>query len=210
MDLGLAFSFPFQDEEWVKKVAIAAVIFIIPVIGWIIVFGWAIEISRRVIRDSEETLPDWNEFADYLMLGFKGLLIALVYSIPIIILTVPVFFLSLFDSDLEGVVAILALCTSCISFLYSLALGVALPAGFGILADSDNLADAINPSKIFDVLKAAPGAYVIVLLGGFIASIVSGLGVIACFIGVLFTAAYALAVQGHLIGQAYNEASKAL
>lgn len=210
MDLGLAFSFPFQDKEWVKKVAIAAVIFIIPVIGWIIVFGWAIEITRRVIRASEETLPDWNDFAEYLMLGFKGFLIALVYSIPIMLLTVPVSFLGWFDSDLEGAVVIISLCTSCISFLYSLVLGVALPAGFGILADSDNLADAINPSKIFEVLKAAPGAYVIVLIGGFIASIVSGIGVIACFIGVLFTAAYALAIQGHLIGQAYNEAGRAL
>jgi len=144
------------------------------------------------------------------MLGFKGFLIALVYSIPIMLITVPVSFLGLFDSDFEGAVVILSLCTSCISFLYSLVLGVALPAGFGILADSDNLGDAINPSKIFEVLRAAPGAYVIVLLGGFIASIVSGIGVIACFIGVLFTAAYALGVQGHLIGQAYNEASKAL
>jgi hypothetical protein len=210
MDLGLAFSFPFQDKEWVKKVAIAAVIFIIPVIGWIIVFGWAIEITRRVIRASEETLPDWNDFAEYMMLGFKGFLIALVYSIPIMLLTVPVFFLSWFDTDLGGVIAILSLCTSCISFFYSLVFGVALPAGFGILADSDNLADAINPSKIFEVLRAAPSAYVIVLIGGFIASIVSGIGVIACFIGVLFTTAYALAIQGHLIGQAYNEASKAL
>lgn len=210
MDLGLAFSFPFQDKEWIRKVLIGAVLLFIPVIGWIAVFGWGLEVTRRVIRASEETLPDWTEFADLFVLGIKGFVIGLVYSIPVILLTVPVSFLGWFDSNLGGVIAILTICTSCISFLYSLVLAVALPAGFGILADSDNLADAINPSKILEILRAAPGAYGIVLLGGFIASFVSSIGVVACFIGVIFTAAYAIVIQGHLIGQAYNEASRAL
>jgi hypothetical protein len=85
-----------------------------------------------------------------------------------------------------------------------------LPAGLGILADSDNLAEAINPSKILVILRAAPGAYVITFVGAIIASFVSSVGVILCVVGVLFTSAYAVTFQGHLIGQAYNEASSAV
>lgn len=210
MDLGLAFSFPFQDEEWIKKVVIAAVLLFIPVVGWIAVFGWAIEITRRVIRESEEPLPDWTEFADLFVLGLKGFVIGFVYSIPIMLISLPVTILRWFDSDLAGVFALLSLCMSCISFLYSIFLGLVLPAGFGILADSDNLEEAINPSKILQVFRAAPGPYVITAVGAIIATIVASFGVILCFVGIFFTTAYSVAFQGHLIGQAYKEANSAV
>lgn len=210
MDLGLAFSFPFQDEEWIKKFVIAAVLLFIPVVGWLAVFGWTIEITRRVIRESEEPLPDWTEFADLFVLGLKGFVIGFVYWIPILLIFVPVFFISLFGSDIEGVVAFLLLCIFCISIPYLLLLGVVLPASFGILADSDNLAEAINPSKILALLRAAPGPYVITAVGAIIAIIVANFGVILCFVGVFFTTAYTVAFQGHLIGQAYKEANAAI
>jgi hypothetical protein len=209
MDLGLAFSFPFQDEEWIKKVLIAAVLLFIPFIGWLAVFGWGLEITRRVVRASEEPLPDWTEFGDFLMLGLKGFAISFVYSIPIMLFTLPLTVMGWFR-DLQDIVAVLSICTSCFSFLYSILLGFALPAGLGILADSDNLAEAINPSKILVVLRAAPSAYVITFVGMLIASFVSTIGVVLCVVGVLFTSAYALAFQGHLVGQAYNEASSAV
>jgi hypothetical protein len=205
MDLGLAFSFPFQDEEWVKKVLIAAVLLFIPFIGWLAVFGWALEITRRVIRQSEEPLPDWTEITDLLVLGLKGFAISFIYSIPVMLLSVPVMFLGWFE-DLEGIVAFLSICTSCLTFLYSIILWVALPAAFGILADSDNVGEAINPSKILELVRAAPGAYVIALVGIIISGLVSSIGIILCFIGVLFTSAYAMAFTGHVYGQAYNEA----
>ena len=205
MDLGLAFSFVFQDEEWVKKVLIAAVLLFIPVIGWFAVFGWGLEITRRVIRESEEPLPDWNEFADLFVLGLKGFVISFIYSIPIMLLSAPITFLGWFE-DLQDVVAVLSICTSCLTFLYSIILWFALPAAFGILADSDNLGEAINPSKIFELVRAAPGAYVITLVAILISGLVASIGVILCFIGMFFTSAYAMAFTGHVYGQAYNQA----
>jgi hypothetical protein len=126
------------------------------------------------------------------------------------LITLPVTVLGWFDSDLAGVFAVLSFCTGCISFFYSIFLGLVLPAGFGILADSDNLEEAINPSKILELLRSAPGPYVITLLGAIIASIVASFGLVFCFIGVFFTMAYSVAFQGHLIGQAYNEANSAV
>lgn len=208
MDLGLAFSFPFQDEEWIKKILIAGVLLFVPIIGWFAVFGWALEITRRVIRESEEPLPDWNDIGDLFTLGVKGFVISFVYSIPVMLLTAPITILGWFE-DLQGIVAFLSICTSCLTFLYSIILWVALPASFGILADSDNLGEAINPSKMLELVRAAPGAYVIALLGVIISSLVASLGVIACGVGLLFTTAYAMAFMGHIYGQAYKEARAA-
>ena len=208
MDLGLAFSFVFEDEEWVKKVLIAAVLLFIPVIGWFAVFGWAIEITRRVIRQSEEPLPDWTEISDLFILGLKGFVISFVYSIPVMLLSAPITILGWFE-DLQGIVAFLSVCASCLTFIYSIILWVAMPAAFGILADSDNIGEAINPSKILELVRAAPGAYVMALLGIIIAGLVSSVGVILCFIGVFFTSAYAMAFTGHVYGQAYNQARAA-
>lgn len=38
MDLGLAFTFPFQDENWLQKILIAGLIMLIPFLGWLAVF----------------------------------------------------------------------------------------------------------------------------------------------------------------------------
>lgn len=208
MDLGLAFSFPFQDEEWVKKVLIAAVLLFIPVIGWLAVYGWGLEITRRVIRQSEEPLPDWNEIMDLFILGLKGFAISFIYTIPVMLISIPLTFLGWFE-DLQGIVAFLSVCTSCLTFIYSIFLWVVLPASFGILADSDNLGEAINPSKILELVRAAPSAYVIALVAILISSLVASVGIVLCFIGVLFTSAYAMAFTGHVYGQAYNQARAA-
>ena len=204
MDLGLAFSFPFQDDEWIKKVAIAALLLFVPFIGWLAVLGWLVEITRRVIRESEEPLPDWTEIGDLFELGIKGFVLAFVYAIPIIIVTVPVSVLGWFE-DLQAPVAVLSICTSCFSFLYAIVLGVALPAGFGILADSGDLAEAVNPSKILTVFRAAPGPFLITLVGALIASFVASIGVILCIVGVAFTSAYAFTFQAHLIGHPHRQ-----
>ena len=37
MDIGLAFSYPFQDEEWITKLLLVGVILLVPVLGLIVV-----------------------------------------------------------------------------------------------------------------------------------------------------------------------------
>ena len=54
------------------------------------------------------------------------------------------------------------------------------------------------------MIRSAPGAYLIVLLGYLVASFIASLGIIVCVIGMFVTGAYAAAVSGHLFGQAYR------
>ncbi|NIM93132.1 MAG: DUF4013 domain-containing protein [Anaerolineales bacterium] len=204
MDFGLAFSFPFKDEDWVIKILIAGLIGIIPLIGQIALLGWMIEVSRRVIKNDPEQLPGWSNFGGLLVLGLKGIVIGIVVAIPYIILSIPFPLMAIDDSG--TLVAIYSFCFSCFAILYAILLIVAVPASYGLLAATDDLGEALNVGKILDLVRAAPGAYIIAFLGTILASIIGSLGIILCFVGVVFTTAYAFSVQGHLYGQAYNEA----
>ncbi len=210
MDFGLAFSFPFQDEKWIEKIVIAAVISVIPIVGWFALLGWSIEIGRRVINGDEEVLPDWSDFGGLLALGFKAWIAALVFSIPLIIVWIPVVIFSAIAGSADGdaaavIVSIVSLCVIGLTFIYSIALLLALPASYGRLAATDGLGDSLNVREIWTIVSNAPGAYLVVLLGYFVAGFIASLGSIACLVGVFLTTAYSLAVEGHLLGQAYLE-----
>jgi hypothetical protein len=41
MDVGRAFAFTFEDQDWLKKIAVVAIISLIPVIGQLWLLGWS-------------------------------------------------------------------------------------------------------------------------------------------------------------------------
>lgn len=209
MDIGLAFSFPFQDKDWITKLILASVILLIPVLGIIVVLGWTLAITRNVIKGEAEPLADWSDFAGLLTLGFKASLVSLVYALPIIAVSIPFgIFSGLVDSrSAEGWIIFISLCFSCFSILYGLVLTFIFPAAMGELAANDDLGAALNPSHIFGLIRKAPNVYILTFLATIGAGFLSGLGVLLCFVGILFTSSYAYAVYGHLFGQAYLEAT---
>lgn len=211
MDFALAFSFPFQDEDWIKKIAIAGVL-TLTVIGAIPVFGWSLVVTKRVISGETPTLPDWSDFAGYIILAIKGMVVGIALSIPIIVVTVPVSLATTLITDGDAIrtaLTVINICLSCVVILYSIALAFVVPASYGRLAATDSIGEALNPGKLIGMIRAVPSAYLMAVLGYIVAGIVSGLGVILCIIGVFATAAYAMAVQAHLYGQAYKEAAAA-
>ncbi len=210
MDFGLSFSFPFQDEDWIKKIALTAVISFIPLIGQFALLGWMVELTRRVIRGDAAPLPDWADFGGILVLGLKMFVIGFVYSLPLIFISLPLGVTSAFiESDAAiSFFAFVTICFSCFAVIYGLALAYFFPAAVGELAATDNLGEAINPTNIIAHVRAAPSAYLLAFLGTIVAGFIAGLGIIFCLVGVIFTIVYAYAIQGHLYGQAYIEATK--
>jgi len=211
MEFGRAFSYVFEDSDWFKKVALAALVSLIPIIGQIFLIGWALEITRRVIKNESILLPDLD-FGENLGLGFKAFVVGLVYAIPIFILMIPNFLaplmIEVMGEDAGGVIAIIfSVCGGILVFIYSLLMAFMLPAAYGRVADTGNLADGLKVGEVFKLVKKAPTAYLIVLVGSILAGLVGQLGVIACGIGVLLTYTYSMAIMGHFWGQAYNEAT---
>ena len=212
MEFGKAFTFAFDDKDWLKKIGIAGLVMLIPLIGQLTVGGWALEITRRVIQRDPETLPDWGAFGDYLVKGLKLFVIALVYALPIILISICANLPAMFvqngsDDTMLTIVSILSICVSCISIVYGIALGFVLPAALANFVVTGEIGAAFRFSEVFALVRAAPSAYLLVLLGSIVAGLIASLGLILCIIGVIFTQALAFAIQGHLWGQAYNEAT---
>ena len=212
MEFGKAFSFAFEDKDWIKKLGIGALLMIIPFIGWLVVAGWGIEITKRVIQRDPQPLPDWSDFGGYLVKGLQVFVIGLVYSLPIILVNICQQGVTLFgqqgdtmDETMLMAVTVFAVCFGCVSFIYSIFLGFILPAALGNFAATGQMGAGFRFGEVFGLVRAAPVAYLLALLGGFLASLIASLGVILCVIGILFTAVYAYTINAHLYGQAYNE-----
>jgi hypothetical protein len=215
MDFGKAFSYPFQDADWAKKIIIPAVVLLIPILGQIIVLGWMLDITRRVIRQDPNPLPDLD-FGKNLVDGFKGFVISLVYAIPAIIFSLPPAILpALMDPNngsdsgaFAAIISIVALCCYGLLTLYSIGLAFIVPAAMGNFIAHEDLGAGFRFGEVFSLIRSAPGAYLLVLVGVLISGFIGSLGIIACGIGVVLTYAYAMTVNGHLYGQAYNEATQ--
>ncbi len=172
--------------------------------------GWAVEITRRVIRNEPTLLPD-IDFGTHLSNGFQVFIIELVFAIPLLIFTLPPNLIPFIVQNMQNsnsasaITAIIGLCCGGLSLIYGIFLAFVLPAAVGNFAAKGTIGAGFAFSEIFALIRTAPVAYLIVLLAGIVAGIISSLGLIACIIGVLFTAAYASAVMGHFYGQAYRE-----
>jgi hypothetical protein len=224
MDFGRAFSHAQQDPEWLKKVGIAGLLMFIPFIGWFAVLGWGLEITRRVINNDPGTLPDWSNFTDHLVRGLKGFVVSFVFSLPgalinggqniITTLASNPQLMENMDSNTVGMLATVAssvaICCGCIGFILSIAATFILPAAYGnMMANNGDLGAGFRFGEIFALIRAAVGPYLMTLLGSFIVGIIVPFGLIACIIGVFFTAAWGTTVTSHLYGQAYNAAKAA-
>lgn len=85
MDIAKAFSFMFEDERWVSKVLIGGLLIFIPFINFA-VLGYTIKVAQNVAQGSQRPLPEWGEFGGHFMRGLHWVAIAIVYSLPAILL----------------------------------------------------------------------------------------------------------------------------
>ncbi len=205
MKYSQAFSYVFEDSNWFKKIAIAGLITLIPIVGQLYLLGWMIEIIRRVKAGREDILPT-THFGYFLTLGLKAFVVALVYSIPVILANIFVRsnMTAAVSGDPEHTVtyffAGMSFFGSFISMLLNIISGLGSIYGFVRLAETDEISAAINVVNAWNTFKANWQAYAIVFLLEIVTALIGAAGGVIC-IGVILTIPYATAVNGHLLGQ---------
>lgn len=216
MDFAKAFSFVFDDPDWVKKIIIGGIVSLIPVIGWFLVLGYMVAVGRNVIRDNPQPLPDWADFGQFLVDGLYAFIISLVYSLPILVVLCLVMLPAMAiggafdaDGDMGAIGALGVCCFTAFSVIYGIVMGwLFLPAGLARYADTGDMMSALRFGEVWEISRANPVVFLMALIVAWIASFVAGFGVILCFIGVLFTGFYSQCVTGHAYAQAYLVATE--
>jgi hypothetical protein len=208
MDIGKAFSYVFEDERWVSKVLIGGLVLLVPILNFA-VFGYTLKLAQNVAQGNPRPLPEWGEFGDHFMRGLYWIVIQLVYLLPAILLYV-LFACVLVgagsaasdrSSDGAGAIGALGVCLLPLIFLVALVGTVLAYAGIARFAATNTLSDAFKFAEVVALVRNNLGDWVLLLLVAILAGIVGQLGIIACGVGVLFTAFYGQCVNGHTLGQ---------
>ncbi|HMN12554.1 MAG TPA: DUF4013 domain-containing protein [Bellilinea sp.] len=212
MDLGKAFSFPFDDQDWFRKIGIVSLLQLIPIFGQLILTGWTLQTSKNVIDGVEKPLPDMDLGRD-IITGLKAFVVGIVYFLPVILLGIllAIGYIPLYsvetEQDITPILGLwataLGICIGSAIFLYSIFMTLVLPAAYTNMMVKGNLSAAFELRAVWGHIKRNPGAYILVFLGVLLVGFLASFGVVLCIIGVILTSVYAQAVSGHLYGQAH-------
>jgi len=207
MDFAKAFTYVFDDEDWVKKVLIGGILSLIPIVNLVTVGYW-LKVLKNVAEGAAKPLPEWDDFGDYFVKGLMSVLASMIWAIPIILLgavTAALSALTGYDSaDTTSAAGPFVICIwgmSCLSGIYGLFLGLVLPAAHALYAVKGDFGAFFRFGEIKNFITANLGNYIIALLLFFAAQFVASFGVILCFVGVIFTQFWSMLVGGHLLGQ---------
>ena len=83
MDIVRSFTYIFDDEDWVSKIMVTALISIVPIINFAL-FGWMIDLIRNMQDGVAHPMPDWSDFGDKFTTGIMYILATLVYNLPMV------------------------------------------------------------------------------------------------------------------------------
>ncbi len=192
-----AFRFPLNDRQWQEKLPVAVVVawagFLIPLIPGIFLAGYMVRLIQQTLRqEGETTLPGWENPGRAFTQGFKVSLAAVVYFLPVLILYLVAFGISLLPAFIapslagfgapEGVVSALGtavwLIAAVIRFLaWALGLVIFLSAPVALvhLAAKDRFSAAFRLGEWWPIFRANFGGFL------FIYVLMAGVAIFASF-----------------------------
>ncbi len=224
MDFGKAFTFMFEDPEWLRKLGIGTLVGLIglifsPVllglIPLLMLLGYSLDVVRNVMDGKQHPLPEWDNWGGFLARGFKLCAAIFIWCLPIILVSIPMGIGGALTDQQNGaggmqaIGALLLICGSCLILLWGIFVTLISPAIYTRLAATNRFTSAFELGKLWAFTRDNIGNVIIAILltglAGLIASFIAPLGLIALVIGVAITLPFAMLwsylVQAHLFGQ---------
>ncbi len=227
MDIGKALTFFTEDERWLEKLAIGTGVTVISLIlspvligfvGFLMVGGYSIRLLQHVRDGNPKPLPEWDQWSEDLIRGFKWAAVVVIWSLPLVVFIAPTSIGRVLISDNGGTGNVfgnlIVSCGGCLSFLYSLFVMVMAP-GFTIaFARDEEIRSGLQLTEIWQWTRRNLGQVIIVavayLVASTVISAVAGIvGVLLCVIGLIVTLPLSLLAtqlfRSHLYGQLARE-----
>lgn len=231
MDIGQSFAYITEDEKWVQKLGVGALIGIIPIANFA-AFGYQVQIARNVWRGEERPLPTWDDFSKFFVDGLRIIAAMFVYMLPLFLvygLIMGGIFTYAFTVDpavmnsssgstdpfFGTMMIVMSLSMLCI-MPYILLIWILYPMFFMQIARRGSVKACFDIREMWTLVRAQPVNYLIVIAITFglymvISMVLTPVYIVAMFIpciGFIFTMMLSGmitilvgAVSGHLEGQ---------
>ena len=206
MDIGRSFTYMFDDEDWLKKIAIGGVLNIVPIVNFIPI-GYGLRTLKTVAEGIETPLPEWDDWGGDFTKGLMVTIASLIASLPIWVLW-GFYAIAAALSEGSDVAGLCVAGASCLWVLWGIAMVVYLPAAIVRYATDGDFGSFFQFGEVFAFIRDNLSDYIVAILLALVAAIVaSAVGGIACGIGAWFTSFWATLVSSHLFGQLIVEAA---
>ena len=192
MDIGKAFSYPFEDDEWLSKLFLGAIVSAVPILNFAWT-GYTVDIVRNVSDGVSLPLPDWSEFGDKFVKGFLIWAAGFIYSLPaLIIACLPLGFLAIpalaEDSNLSDTFFLVftgvGIFLICLIVLYLLVFSFYFPAVYINFARKGTFGSCFEIGEIIKIVSENTSEYLTAWLISIVGAILVGI-IIAVAIGLL-------------------------
>ncbi|MFQ5651971.1 MAG: DUF4013 domain-containing protein [bacterium] len=203
MNYSEALSFTFQDENWIKKVALGGFFALLSFFGGLIflfgffLVGYYVGVIRNVMNNEEKPLPEWSKMSKIFLDGIMGSIIIFVYLLIVGGICALAIVNIAHDPHLSDAELAMGCVTVSLMTLFALVIFI----NFGLLqfAMTENFAMAFNVVEMVSFFRHHLGDFVAItvfslLLNGIL--LCAGLGIFSPF-----TNFWGLIVQAHLFGQ---------
>lgn len=188
---GDAFGFPFRDPGWAGKIAVQALILIIPIVGLIATAGWMLMTFDNLRSGRQELAPAGFHLS-------RGIGLFGVWFIYSFVLSLPGGVLNGMGSSLNRNHAFSGDGFSGLGSLLSIAgqlfFCFLLPSLI-VMTYHHGFAGGMDVEGVWRLATGKVNASVMAGLIMFVAGIIAVFGIVACCIGIFFTGAYAAAVM---------------
>lgn len=225
MDVGRAFRYVFADPRWPATMAIAALLLLVPVLGWIIFWGYGVRIVGAVVAGTDVPLPPRNGWPRLFVGGLKALVVVFAWSLlPTVLALLPRAALQ----GADGWTLLLPL----LGLVLSVVAGVVTAAAVARVAMTGSILAGIEGGPVLRLVGRNLGDYLlifllVVLLGALVGCVgglavlllwaggaaESGTALVGAFLAFVVVAVLVLPylqfVVFHLYGQAYYRATPA-
>jgi hypothetical protein len=174
MDYGSAFVYMFSSEGWGKKLVLGVAMSLMPVLGPIVLMGWALDVLRNLNEGQSDPLPEWtgDDFARWLGRGIGLSVSVLTYLLPVIVVMMAIYMCGILavavaGGDSNGFPDALGYCFACLAFILYFLAGLGALVVFARYASTDRLDVGLDYAKTFQLVSTNIAPLLIIVILGF-------------------------------------------
>ncbi len=186
IDLPQILLFPVKDSEarkyFLVGCAVALAGFIIPIIPHLLLFGYAAQIARQVFKGESPRMIKWDDWGKLFQDGAKLFGVRMAYSLPLLILVLPMMLASIVmpiivgnvnSSEVETfilVFTVVIFSLFCLIVLLSLPLALIIPAAEMHTVDKNEFAAGFRFREWWGIFRANLGGFILALVIAYVVS----------------------------------------